>query len=126
MSLAALLQSVPVASAAAAPSAGGWFSNAMSGLGNAFKGSDWASMLGAGLAGYAESKADQEIQKQKYATNAKELALERANSREVLAAQMERDYFQNRMNRDRKRQGVNGFRQFRSNYAYDSVKNPGA
>lgn len=107
--LESLLQSLPVASAAAVPAAsGGWLSN----LGNALSGTNWAGVLGSGLAGYAASKYDQEIEKQKYAQNKAELALERKNAREVAAAKAQTDYFQNRTNRERKRQGVSSFRQF--------------
>ncbi len=77
------------------------------------------------IAGYAQNKADQKESARKYAQTKEELAIAAKNDREVKAAQMASDYFYNRMNRDRRRQGVNSIRQFKSDGAVDVYKNPG-
>ncbi len=100
-------------------STGGGFMSAMGG---------WAgvaqSAAGA-IAGYAQNKVDQKESARKYAQTKEELAIAAKNDREVKAAQMASDYFYNRMNRDRRRQGVNSIRQFKSDGAVDVYKNPG-
>ena len=77
------------------------------------------------IAGYAQNKVDQKESARKYAQTKEELAIAAKNDREVKAAQMASDYFYNRMNRDRRRQGVNSIRQFKSDGAVDVYKNPG-
>ena len=100
----------------------GWGSKLASALGG---GSGIAGSIGSANAGYAQNKADQKEIARKYAQTKEELAIAAKNDREVKAAQMASDYFYNRMNRDRRRQGVNSIRQFKSDGAVDVYKNPG-
>lgn len=93
--------------------------NAVGGWGNV------AQTAAGAVAGYAQNKADQKESARKYAQTKEELAIAAKNDREVKAAQMASDYFYNRMNRDRRRQGVNSIRQFKSDGAVDVYKNPG-
>ena len=103
-------------------SSGGGLSGILGALGG---GSDIAGSIGSAIAGYAQNKADQKESARKYAQTKEELAIAAKNDREVKAAQMASDYFYNRMNRDRRRQGVNSIRQFKSDGAVDVYKNPG-
>ena len=94
----------------------GWGAKAV----NALSSNSALGTLGSAIAGYAQNKADQKESARKYAQTKEELAIAAKNDREVKAAQMASDYFYNRMNRDRRRQGVNSIRQFKSDGAWIS------
>ena len=101
---------------------GSWLSRLSSALGGD---SGIAGSIGSAIGGYFQNKADQKASKRQHAQNLAELELTSKNEREVRAAQAASDYFYNRMNRDRKRQGVASFRQFKNAGTIDQYKNPG-
>ena len=103
-------------------SSGGGLSGILGALGG---GSDIAGSIGSAIAGYAQNKADQKESARKYAQTKEELAIAAKHDGEGTAAQMASDYFYNRMDRNRRRQGVNSIRQFKSDGAVDVYKNPG-
>ena len=115
-----LSYSVSMPNVPASPAMGMWGKLTSGVSGNSLLGG-----LGSAVAGYAQNKADQKASKRQHAQSLAELELLSKNEREISAAKMASDYFYNRMNRDRKRQGVSSFRQFKGAGAIDQYKNPG-
>ncbi|UFK09608.1 hypothetical protein [Xanthomonas phage DES1] len=83
--------------------------------------SQWIGLGLSALGGYADSKVAGAQVNASIAQNRKEQALEAEVNRKLAVDEAATNYYYNRLGRERKRNGLSAFRQFRSAYAQDSV-----
>lgn len=81
----------------------------------------WIGLGLSALAGYADSKVAGAETKASIAQNRKEQEREAQLSRQLTIDRADNDYYYTRLNRERKRNGLSQFRQFRSSYAQDAT-----